>query len=86
MTKLIAPRRATTKQSKNLLPRWQDELREAVEQFIRTFELLFGQFGKGFDPRNQQFITWVLFVIVIMLASAVLAQGLRRLWPLLGSP
>jgi len=85
MTKRITPSRATTKQSKNLLPRWQDELREAVERCIGTFELLFEQFSKGFDPRNPQFITWVLAVIVIMLAAAVLAQGLRRLWPMLGS-
>ncbi len=69
-----------------LARRWQDDLREAVERFIREYEFLLEQFGKGFNPRNPQFMAWVLSVVVIMLATAVLAQGLRRLWPMLGSP
>jgi hypothetical protein len=68
-----------------LVRRWQDDLREALERFARDFASMMDLSRKRVDPRNPQFITWVLFVIVIMLASAVLAQGLRRLWPVLGN-
>ena len=75
----------TTKKATELSRRLLDDIIEGIRQFFSDFHRAVGGHGKGFDPRNPQFITWVLSVVAIILASAVLNEGLRRFWPMLGS-
>jgi hypothetical protein len=57
----------------NSVLRWPDDLREALQRFVRDLEVALGRWNNRFDPNDPRLVTLLLAALAGFLAFILLA-------------